>query len=116
MTYFKSDWHEEETSFLLEKLGVQTLAQDTEYGSFAYVIGATCKAKQIARTIDEEGTIDVDEVHELMGVFSSSEQGMIRFALQCFNNSIDEIPLGEVMRPLDEENTKVIKQAIDLRY
>lgn len=41
---------------------------------------------------------------------------MIRFALQCFNGSIDDIKLSEVMRPLDVENVKVIKQAIETRY
>ncbi len=53
---------------------------------------------------------------KLWGFFSTSEQGMIRFALQCFNGSIDDIKLSEVMRSLDDENTKMIKQAIDIRY
>lgn len=34
---------------------------------------------------------------------------MIRFALQCFNGSIDDVKLSEVMRSLDEQNVKVIK-------
>ena len=51
-----------------------------------------------------------------MGVFSSSEKNMIRFALQCFNSSIDDIKLADIMYSLDNENVKVIKQAIDLLW
>ncbi len=116
MIYFKDEVHEEQTALLLEKFKKESLLQDVEYGSFAYIVGATYKAKQVASAIDEEGNIDLDELYEIIGVFSSSERGMIRFALQCFNNSMDEITLGEVMRPLDDKNTKVIKQVIDIRY
>lgn len=28
-----------------------------------YIVGATYKAKQVASAIDEEGTIDLDELH-----------------------------------------------------
>lgn len=114
--YFKSDYHEEQTNLLLEKFGKTDVLQDIEYGSFAYIVGATYKAEKIAETIDEDNTIDLDELYEIIGVFSSSEQGIIRFALQCFNSSIDDIKLSDVMRPLDDENTKVIKQAIEIRY
>lgn len=113
--YFKSDYHEEQTKMLLKKFRKSDVLQDIEYGSFAYIVGATYKAEKIAETIDEEG-IDLDKLYEIIGVFSSSEQGMIRFALQCFNSSIDDIKLSDVMRPLDDENTKVIKQAIEIRY
>lgn len=114
--YFKSDYHEEQTKMLLEKFRKSDVLQDIEYGSFAYIVGATYKAEKIAETIDEDNTIDLDKLYEIIGVFSSSEQGMIRFALQCFNSSIDDIKLSDVMRPLDDENTKVIKQAIEIRY
>lgn len=115
MVYFKNELHEEETNLLLERMGKESLLQDVEYGSFAYIVGAIYKAKQVSKAIDEEG-IDLDKLYEIIGVFSSSEIVMVRFAVQCFNGSIDEITLGEVMRPLDDENTKVIKQAIDIRY
>lgn len=114
--YFKSNLHEELTKLLLEKMGKESLLQNIEYGSFAYVVGATYKVNQIIHTIDDDNNIDLDELYNIMGVFSTSEQGMIRFALQCFNTSIDDIKLSDVMRPLDDENTKVIKQAIDIRY
>lgn len=114
--YFKSELHEEQTNLLLEKMGKASLLKDIEYGSFAYIVGATYKVNQIMQTVDENNSIDLDELYNIIGVFSSSEQGMIRFALQCFNSSIDDIKLGDVMRPLDDENTKVIKQAIDIRY
>jgi hypothetical protein len=114
--YYKDEVHEEKTMEILKKFEQTTIHQDVEYGAFAYIIGATYKAEYIIQCIDEDGNIDLDDLFEVMGFFSTSEQGMIRFALQCFNSSIDDIKLSEVMRPLDDENTKMIKQAIDIRY
>ncbi|GAB2560880.1 hypothetical protein [Gracilibacillus alcaliphilus] len=70
----------------------------------------------MAKAIDVEGSLDVGELYEIMGVFSSSDKNMIRFALQCFNSSIDDIKLADVMHGLDGQNIKVIKQAIDLLW
>lgn len=114
--YYKDEMHKEQTMEILKKFGQTTIHQDVEYGAFAYIIGATYKAEYIIQCIDEDGNIDLDDLFEIMGVFSTSEQGMIRFALQCFNGSIDDIKLSEVMRPLDDENMKMIKQAISIRY
>lgn len=116
MIFFKNDLHEEGTKLLLVKMGKTDVLQDVEYGTFAYIVGAIYKAKQVVKVIDGDGSINLDYLYEIIGVFSSCEQAMIRFALQCFNNSMDDIPLGEVMRSLDNENTKVIKQAIEIRY
>lgn len=115
MVFFKDDSHEADTATILHALGKARLSDDVEYGTFAYVAGATGKMAQIQKAFDAEG-LDVDKLYDLMGVFSSSEKGMIRFALQCFNNSIDDIPIGEVMRPLDDANKQVILQAVDMRY
>lgn len=110
--YFKSEEHEAQMSRLLDKLGNDSL----EYRVFAYIVAATYKADQILKVIDDEGYIDVDEVYDVIGVYSGSERCMIRFGLQCFNGGIDDIKLGDVMRSLDSDNTRVIKQAIDMRY
>lgn len=116
MVYYKSDYHEEQTQTILDKFKQETITQDIEYGSIAYVVGATYKAEYLIKTIDEYNTIDIEKLYEVMDVFSSSERSMIRFALQLFNSSIDDIKLSDVMHSLDEDNSKVIKQAIDLRY
>lgn len=116
MVYYKSDFHEEQTQLLLDKFNLATITQDVEYGALAYVVGATYKATHVLKTIDEYNTIDTDKLHEAMGVFSSSERNMIRFALQLFNGGMDDINLSDVIYSLDSENIKVIKQAIDIRY
>ncbi|MCY7865918.1 hypothetical protein P8918_13165 [Bacillus spizizenii] len=115
MTYFKSDFHEQQTNLLLKKLGRSTVTEDLEYGVFAYVTGATLKAEKVEQAIDGEG-VDIEKLYEIIDVFSSSEKAMIRFALQCFNSSIDDIKLSEVMRSLDDQNTQVVKQAINILY
>lgn len=116
MVYYKSEFHEEQTELLLEKFKIHTVTQDIEYGSFAYVVGATYKAKQIEKIIDEEGTIDITELYEIIGVYSNSERSMIRFAVQLYSSTLDDITLSEVMESLDDENSRVIKQAIELRF
>lgn len=116
MIFYKSELHEEETNTLLEKFGLKDVSNDIEYGSFAYLVGATGKAFHIMKFIDDENHVDVDGLLEMIGVFSSSEKSMIKFALQCFNKSFSDIILADVMWSLDETNTKVVKQAIDIRY
>lgn len=115
MVFFKDETHKQETKSILDELGKLRLFDDIEYGTFAYVVGATGKFKQLKKVFDYDG-ISIGELYELMDVFSTSEKGMIRFAVQCFSNSMDDITIGEVMRPLDSENKKVIMQAIDMRY
>ena len=114
--YFKSDLHKEQTEKILEKFGQKSLSQNIEYGLFAYVVGATYKAENVLKTINDENFIDIDKLHEIINSFSTSERVMIRFSLQLFNSSIDDIKLSDVMYSLDSENVKVIKQAIELRY
>jgi len=114
--YFKDNVHEEQTYALLEMFQVKAITQNIEYGAFAYMVGATYKAKQIMKCIDDDKSINLDKFYKTIGVFSSSEQSMLRFALQCFNSSIDDIKLSDVMRSLDNMNVKAVKQVIDMRY
>lgn len=85
MIYFKDRLHEEQTNILLEKMGEKSVLQDIEYGSFAYIIGATYKAKDVIKSIDEHNNIDLGLLYDTFSVFNASERVMIRFALQCFN-------------------------------
>ena len=116
MIYFKDEVHEQQTEMLWSKLKIRDLSKDIECGTMAYVMAATYKGKQLLQAIDDEGYIDIEKVYDLIEKYSSAEIDMIRFALQCYNGSIDDITLRDTMWSLDEENTKVIKQAIDLRY
>lgn len=114
--FYKSDFHEEQTNLILNKFGLTNLFQDVEYGVFAYIVGATYKAKDIVKAIDDEGTIDIDKLDSIIEFYSSSEKKMIEFALQLFNSRLSDIKLTHVMESLDDENTKVIKQAVLIRY
>lgn len=114
---FKSELHKKQTYDLLKKFGKEEITDDKEYGSFAYIVGATYIADSVERAIDEDDrTLDIDKIQEILGVCSGGERRMLRFALQCFNNSLDDITIGEVMSSLDEENKDVICYAIMLRY
>lgn len=113
--FYKDELHKEQTELLLNKFGISSIQEDLYYGTFSYIVGATYKTKHIAKAIYDR-QIDVDEIYETIKVYSSSEKYMIRFALQCFNGSIDEIKLSDVMHSLDDVNTKIVKQAINIRY
>lgn len=114
--FYKSDEHKKDTEKILQTFGISDIAKDIEYGSIAYVVAATYKTDDFITCIDDDNNIDLDKLFKSMEVWSYSEKSMIRFALQCFNGSIDDIKLSDVMRSLDDDNTKVIKQAIDIRY
>lgn len=113
--YYKDEWHEQETALLLKQMSIQSIQEDLSYGLLAYIIGSVYKAKHLKHALDKDG-VDLDVLLPKLEVYSSSERAMIRFALQCFNGNIDNISLNDVMYNLDENNVRVIKQAIDLRY
>lgn len=113
--YFKSDHHKEQTALILEAFGKQNIEDDYFYGSLAYVVGATYKADYLLKVIGTDNIIDIEKMYEDIKELSHSERVMIRFGLQLFGG-IDDIELSKVMQPLDSENTRVIKQAIDIRY
>lgn len=114
--YFKDEVHHAQTKKLLTKFRKKNITDDLEYGALSYVVGATYKADYLLQVIDEENTIDLDILYENMKVLSHTEQSMIKFALQLFNHSVNDIKLSDVMRSLDSDNTKVIKQAIEIRF
>lgn len=114
--FYKSDEHKKDTEKILRTFGISDIAKDIEYGSIAYIVAATYKTDDFITCVDDDNNIDLDKLFKLMAVWSYSEKSMIKFGLQCFNSSIDDIKLSDVMRSLDDDNTRVIKQAIDIRY
>lgn len=113
--FFKDEYHQQLADKLMKKFGFQTLEDDREYGSFCYVASATYKENQLLKVADPSG-VDLDVLNEQLSVYSNSERAMIRFALQLFSSDLDDITIPEVMRSLDEQNEKVIVQAIQFRY
>lgn len=114
--FYKDEFHKEQTEILLNKFGMEDLFSNVEYGSFAYIVGATGKAKNIIKCFDETNSIHTNLFYETIQVYSSSEKDMLLFALQCFNGSLSEITLDDTFRSLDSNNEKTIKQAINIRY
>jgi len=114
--YYKDEYHEQQTKELLAVFNKEEVLDDIEYGVFSYLVGGIGKVKGIKKTIDEYGNIDISKVYKEIEVYSSSERSIVRFAMQCFNSNIDDITLAELMYSLDASNTRLVKQAIDLRY
>lgn len=116
MIYFKSDLHKTHTYKTLKMFNENELENDVYVGSFAYLVGATFKADRIGKMIYDDGTIDLKGIYDEIKYYSTSEKAIIRFALQLFNSSIDDILIGDVMQSLDSKNIKAVKQAIDIRF
>ena len=115
--YFKDQQHEEDSNCFLNAFGKSDFTTDVEYGVLSYVLGAVNKKKDLMLAVDEEMMgIDIEKLYEILDVYSSSERSMIRFGVQCFNASIDDIKLADVVSSLDNENLCVVKTALDLRY
>lgn len=109
---FKNDNHKSDYHALLETL--QTKG-DKEYAVLAYLLTATGKLKALKDCFDAYH-VDIDSLYEKMKVFSPTEKAMIRFGVQCYNDNLDSITLGETLRGLDEHNEKVVLHAINVRY
>lgn len=113
--FFKSDYHEEIANKLMKLCGFERLEDNKGFGSFCYVASATYKLNDLEEVVGEDG-IDLDTLEQKMLVYSPSEMSMIRFGLQLFNESIDDITIPEVFSSLDEENKKVVLEAIKFRF
>lgn len=114
--YFKDDVHKSQTEFLLQKFGLPDVYSNVEYGSFAYLVGAVYKAKDVVKCFDEFNSIDTERFNKVISVYSSSEKSMLNFALQCFNKSLSDITIADTFWSLDDVNTDILKKAIDIRY
>lgn len=116
MIYFKSDLHKKHTYNLLKKFNENKLENDVYIGAFAYLVGAVFKADRIEKMIYDDGTIEIEGIYNEIKYYSTSEKAILRFALQLFNSSIDNIMIVDVMQSLDSKNIKAVKQAIDIRF
>jgi|SRR5699024_3734119 len=114
--YFKDEEHKEGLEFLLSKFGLSDVESDVYYGSLAYLVSATGKERKIVKTFKRDGSVDSDKYMEIIQVYSSSEQALLKFALQCFNSRLSKITIADVFYSLDSQNSKVVKQAIEIRY
>lgn len=113
---YKSEEHKNQCNQILQKLGLITVNQNRELGSFAYIASATYKTRYLLPALRSNGSIDVEMYYDAIEPFSSSEKAMLKFAIQCFNDSISDITIPAVFRSLDSENTFAVKQAINIRY
>lgn len=113
--YYKDDVHKEYTLQLLKKFGFHHLEDNREYGVFCYLASATYKKNDLEKAATSEG-IDLNVLKARLPFFSSSEQAMIRFALQLFDSELDDITLPEVFHHLDEKNKKVVLETIKFRF
>ena len=111
--FFKDEIHESQFNAILDTVG----ADNIEVTTLAYLTAATYKGK---RLIEEKALnykfIDDEKFLEVIAPYSSSEKGLLRFALQCYNRHYDTITLPEVLQPLDETHHKIVKNALTLRY
>lgn len=112
--FWKDDFHKKSFHMILDKMK-QNERFDCYYYSFAYLVAAAGKAKEILEYIDEEG-IELDDLMNGIEVFSNSEKSMIRFALHLFNNNLGEIYFHDVVRSLDPDNYRSVLEAIQIRY
>lgn len=108
--YYKNDEHKEFFLTLKEKA---RQGNDCEYTAALYVIAAI--GKPIRVSILKSG-INFSEWFKEAEIWSSSEKALARLAAALFNASTWPVPIGDVFRHLDKENTRVALQALEIRY
>jgi len=109
--YYKNDEHRDLFLTLKQKAGQ---GDDCEYISALYVLAAL--GKQVATYVQSDDIDFKDLLTDIVQVGSSSERALARLAASLFNTSTWPISIGYVFRYLDEENTKVALQALEIRY
>lgn len=115
MLYFKLDGHVTEMQELLKAFGIRSLYQSKEHTVLCYYISAVFKGKYLIDDISEDG-LNMEGIEEKLLSYSPSESGLIRFGLQLFNPTMDDITIPEVFFSLDEENSKVLISGLAFRY
>lgn len=117
--YFKSEQHEKDLK-LLEKtvLPYWKSKYYRDQKSFLYLIAASGKAKHILDCFDTDLEVFIKQkIQKKIALFSTTEQNMIRFALQMlYDQNTDDISLPEAMSYLDDRNRNVMFQAIKIRH
>lgn len=109
--YFKNNEHKELFLALKNKAGQ---GNDCEYTSALYVLAAL--GKRVAIYLGSDGIDFMILLTDIAQVGSSSEQALTKLAASLFNDSTWHVPIGEIFRHLDEENTRVAIEALKIRY
>lgn len=108
--YFKNDVHK--NRFLVLKAKAEQ-GNDCEYSSALYVLAAL--GKPVEKHI-QPGAIKFPQLKKASRAWSSSEKALIKLAATLFNYSSWPAKIGDIFYHLDEENTKVALQALEIRY
>lgn len=108
--YFKSDEHKKLFLALKDKAGQ---GDDCEYTAALYVLAAL--GKPIEKYV-QPGAIEFKKLKQVSRAWSSSEKALIKLAATLFNSSVWSVKVSDVFRHLDEENTRVALQGLEIRY
>lgn len=108
--YFRDDRHRDIFLALRQKAGV---GKDCEYDSALYVLAAL--GKPIEKYV-QPGAIEFKKLKQVSRAWSSSEKALIKLAATLFNSSVWSVKVSDVFRHLDEENTRVALQGLEIRY
>ena len=108
--YFKSDDHKKLFLALKQKAGQ---GDDCEYTAALYVLSTL--GKPILKYIQPDG-IEFSSLFNDSIAWSSSERALIKLAAALFNAARSPAYIDEVFYSLDEENTRVALQGLELRY
>lgn len=108
--YFKDDKHKELFLALKQKAGQ---GNDCEYTAALYVLSAL--GKPIEKYV-QPGAIEFKKLKQVSRAWSSSERALIKLAATLFNAARSPAYIDEVFYSLDEENTRVALQGLELRY
>jgi hypothetical protein len=108
--YFIDDVHKNRFMVLKAKADQ---GNDCEYSSALYVLAAL--GKPIEKYV-QPGAIEFKKLKQVSRAWSSSEKAMLKLAATLFNNSTWSVRVADVFRHLDEENTRVALQGLEIRY
>ena len=108
--YFKSDIHRNRFLVLKKKAGQ---GNDCEYAAAIYVLSAM--GKPVEKYV-QPGDINFSRMFRETHVWSSSERALTRLAATLHNAAVWPIAIYDVFYSLDEENTRVALQALEIRY
>ncbi len=108
--YFIDDVHKNRFMVLKAKADQ---GNDCEYSSALYVLAAL--GKPIEKYV-QPGAIEFKKLKQVSRAWSSSEKALIKLAATLFNSSVWSVKVSDVFRHLDEENTRVALQGLEIRY
>jgi hypothetical protein len=107
--YFRDDRHRDIFLALRQKAGV---GKDCEYDSALYVLSAL--GKSVIPNYIDLATIKMRALKRVAAPWSSSEKALVNLAAALFGAG--KADLSDVFWHLDEENTRVALQALEIRY